>query len=118
MTRNKTGLMVELLDYEKLATACAGHGIAEPSFGSNAILRRVSDGQPVVISSEGVSSTKIEAGVAYLDTQAFDWQCLPIGELEACRTGESIDLADHVRTFGSRLDANVSSWSAWAKATR
>lgn len=35
---------------------------------------------------------------------------LPWSVIDQCRTGEPIDLADHVRTFGHRLDNNHAIW--------
>lgn len=113
MTRQR-GITVEVLDYTKLAAACALHNLAEPSYGGNAILRRPSDGAAVVLSYEGVGATKIAPGVMYLDTQWSEWQCLPVAVVEACRTGEEQDLADFIRTFGDRLNVNHYRWYEWA----
>jgi len=44
-----------------------------------------------------------------------EWQYLPLEVAEACRTGERVDLADHIRTFGSRLDVNHWHWYQWAR---
>ena len=38
----------------------------------------------------------------------------PIEVAEACRTGESIDLADLIRSFGDRLEVNHLNWYEWA----
>lgn len=115
MTRHDTGVTVELLDYTLLAAACDEHQLNRPAYGSNGILRRASDGAAVIISSEGVGSTKITEGMVYLDTEwVAEWQCLPLAAAEACRTGETRDLAHLVRTFGHRLDANVHDWKTWA----
>jgi hypothetical protein len=35
---------------------------------------------------------------------------LPWSVIDQCRTGEPIDLADHIRTFGYRLDNNHAIW--------
>jgi hypothetical protein len=35
---------------------------------------------------------------------------LPWSVIDQCRTGEPIDLADHIRTFGARLDNNHAIW--------
>jgi hypothetical protein len=114
VTRRR-GTTVEVLDYEKLTAACIEHGLRPLSFTGNALLRRLDGGAAVVVSYEGVVSTKITMGKVYLDTQNYDWECLPIEAVEACRTGESIDLADHIRTFGSRLDVNHLLLVEWAE---
>lgn len=117
MTRTHRAVPVEILDYKLLEAACKEHGLAEPSYGGNGIIRRRIDGAPVIISTEGVCSTNIVEGMVALDTQWFDdWQYLPIEAAEACRTGEIVDLSQHIRVFGSRLDINVADWAAWAKA--
>lgn len=118
MTRRR-GILVEKLDYERLNEACVNAGIGSLSYHDNALLRRLDGGAAVVISSEGVSDSKIRMGVVYLDTQSFEWQHLPLDVVESCLTGETEDLADHIRTFGSRLDVNVLVWQEWAeKRTR
>ena len=113
MTRRR-GVTVELLDYTKLAKACADHGLAAPSYSTNGLLRRKSDGQPVIISYEGVGPRETRPGMAGLDTEWREWQFLPLAAVEACRTGEEQDLADLIRTFGSRLDVNHLNWYEWA----
>ena len=110
----KRGVTVELLDYELLVLACRKNGISVPSYMANGILRRLDGGAAVIISSEGVASTKIQMGMIYLDTESWDGpEYLPIDDVEECRTGETKDLADHIRTFGSRLDVNHWDWSRW-----
>jgi hypothetical protein len=39
-----------------------------------------------------------------------DWQLLPIPVVEACLTGETIDLADLIRSFGDRMENNFHAW--------
>jgi len=39
-----------------------------------------------------------------------------INDIHECVTGESIDLADHVRIFGDRLDVNHDDWWWFVKA--
>lgn len=118
MTR-KRGITVELLDQERLEQACQEHGLRPPSYGGNAILRQASTGHAVVLSYEGVASTTHGEGVMYLDTEAYQWtgrwESLPVEAVEACRTGETKDLADFIRTFGSRLDVNHYRWAEWAE---
>lgn len=114
MTRQR-GILVEKLDHQKLAAAAKKHGLAELSYSTNGLLRRA-DGLAVIISSEGVCEKPRLRGVIYLDTQHFkDWESLPIEAVEPCLTGEMVDLADHIRTFGSRLDVNVLVWQEWAR---
>jgi hypothetical protein len=114
MSRER-GTTVELLDYKKLAAVCEEHGLTKPSYGTNGLLRRV-DGAVVVLSSEGVGPLEVREGMAGIDTEwASDWGYLPVEAVEACRTGETADLADHIRTFGSRLDVNHWQWADWAK---
>lgn len=43
----------------------------------------------------------------------MQWVCATVGVcrlLNECRTGEQINLADHIRTFGDRLDTNFDIW--------
>jgi len=114
-TTRKRGITVEILDYDKLTAACKEHGIAELSYMTNGLLRRI-DGAAVVISSEGVCESTVIEDRVYLDTIVWfgPWQSLPRNAVEACLTGETRDLADHIRTFGSRLDVNVMVWQEWA----
>ena len=114
MSRER-GVEVEVLDYEKLAAACHEYGLAAPSYSGNAILRR-RDGAAVVISYEGVANTELREGMVCVTTMFTEWQYLPLEVAEACRTGERVDLADHIRTFGSRLDVNHWHWYQWAEA--
>lgn len=109
------GIMVELLDHDKLAEACEKHHIGAPNYMENGLLRRLDGGAAVVVSSEGVSASKITMGQVYLDTNDSQWQCLPLEVVEACRTGESKDLADLIRTFGQRLENNHYQWCKWAE---
>lgn len=113
MSRER-GTTVEVLDYDKLAAACKEHGLARPRYAANGLLRRP-DGAAVVISSEGVGGTLLVPGKVSLDTEAYDWQFLPLEAAEACRTGETEDLAVLIRTFGSRLDVNHLNWVLWAR---
>jgi hypothetical protein len=114
MTRRR-GIEVEMLDYEKLQAACKAEGIAPPGYGTNGILRRLDGGAAVIVSSEGVGSTKILIGRIFLDTEWHEWQSLPLDVAEACRNGETRDLADLIRTFGSRLESNHYAWVQWAE---
>jgi hypothetical protein len=115
MTRPR-GTTVEVLDYTKLAAACDEHAVNRPSYGTNGLLRKADGSAAVVISSEGVCSAKMpEPGMVYLDTEwCAEWQALPLEAVEACRTGETRDLADLIRTFGYRLDVNHLQWREWA----
>lgn len=107
------GYIVELLDHDKLSAACAALGIGAPSFFGNAVAQNP-DGVIAVISTEGVSKiTDVPDGHVCVDTQSFEWQYLPIEVVNECRTGETVDLADHIRTFGSRLDVNHLVWREW-----
>jgi hypothetical protein len=115
MTRQR-GIEVEMLDYAKLEAACKEHGIAAPSYGTNGLLRRLDGGAAVVISSEGVSASKLLTGRVYLDTEWHEWQSLPLDAVEACRNGVNKDLADLIRVFGSRLESNFYLWREWAQA--
>jgi hypothetical protein len=118
MTRRR-GIEVEMLDNQKLIAACKVGGIAPPSYSTNGLLRRLDGGAAVIISSEGVSASKLLTGRVFLDTEWHEWQSLPLDLAERCLTGEKRDLADLIRTFGSRLDVNHSQWVAWAeKETR
>jgi hypothetical protein len=118
MTRQR-GVTVEMLDHDKLVAACKAEGIAAPGYSTNGLLRRLDGGAAVIISSEGVSASAILMGRVYLDTETFEWQSLPLDVAESCRNGETQDLADLIRTFGSRLESNHYAWFQWAhKETR
>lgn len=107
------GVTVELLDHDKLTEACKTHGLARPSLTGNALLRNTT-GEAVVLSYEGVAGKESRPGMAVVDTMSHDWEYLPIEAVEACRTGETEDLADFIRTFGDRLNANHWHWHSWA----
>jgi len=111
------GVMVENLDHTKLSEACLEAVIGPLSYSSNALLRGA-DGSAVVLSYEGVCESKTIPGRVYLDTQNVEWQTLPLDIVEACRTGEETDLADHIRTFGDRLDSNHYLWFRYAGGVR
>jgi hypothetical protein len=101
---------VELLDPKKLAEACKSAGLQPLSFSSNALLR-CADGTVYVVSSEGVSDDSKRDDMVVVDTQTMtDWQLLPIPVVEACLTGETIDLADLIRSFGDRMENNFHAW--------
>jgi len=109
-----TGVTLDVLDYDALALLCRKHGLRPPGYTGNGIIRNRA-GHAVVLSTEGVGITEQRPGLISLDTQAFEWEWLPLDEVKACATGSTVDLADHIRSFGSRLEVNFSTWYDWAQ---
>jgi hypothetical protein len=92
-------------------------------------------GNPVLVYGEGESwavvNTEGVGGVAdnydkparvwwdrnleepYFDARLGD-DLVPFNDIQSCVTGESVDLADHIRTFGSRLENNHAIWYEFA----
>lgn len=116
MTRRR-GVTVEVLDQDKLMAACRDNGLAVPAYTGNALLRSARGGA-VVLSYEGTATTEERPGLAAVDTfNSMAWEYLPVEVVETCTTGETVDLAEHIRTFGSRLDVNHYAWYSWATTT-
>ena len=88
-------------------------------------------GNPVLVYGEGESwavvNTEGVGGVAdNYDKPARVWwdrataegfwdarlsdDLVPFNDIQSCVTGKSVDLADHIRTFGSRLENNYAIW--------
>jgi hypothetical protein len=76
-----------------------------------------------VIGTEGVGYYESEGTIAIYYAVSplgmFTTYDTPIAAVLAARTAETIDLADHIRVFGSRLDSNHGLWfRAVAEATK
>lgn len=126
-----------LLDNEKLTTVMrkafveqsmtenppVEHIYAEPSL---LLLQRVvgAELEYAVLSVEGVGWTKRKnAGIVQYDHQIehievptrMFWQAVPIPttDIVECATEKRIEVADHIRVFGSRLDSNCYLWTRW-----
>ena len=109
MTR-KRGTMVDVIDL-----SAYGRATYEP------FAYAVANGKEYVICSEGVgwevSSEKpliVDVTVESKDEKGtfFYWETvtIPVEKVRELVTGETVDLADHIRTFGSRLDTNHYIW--------
>ena len=69
------------------------------------------DGEYAVICTEGVS-WQVGDGFKFND---YDPNEVPstVEDLKAMRTGEDVDLADFIRTFGARLERNFAANLDW-----
>jgi len=125
----RRGVTVEVLDLDSLLAEAErdlrDEGALEPDehvvlgFGPYALLSRA-DGRTWLVCNEGVAwevdeTAPLDLYVEVRDadgrTTAFGvaprWALnAPAATLQDARTGESVDLADFIRVFGDRLDAN------------
>jgi hypothetical protein len=121
------GTMLDLIDTQKLQEICRGIfnlQYGEESAGKNqltiwkdiAIARdgkakeTYYDRDTVLICSEGVGWTVEERGLILVPTGDSGGICVSGEVLQSLKTGEQIDLADHIRTFGDRLENNFDLW--------
>ena len=120
-TTRPTGAIAQVLDHEALALAARPYFAAQydgrnPQHLTSAhrqMLIAVDRGLPAVVNHEGVGATQDEDGNVSV------WLCsgmdllpvsIPLDVIGATITGELIDLADGIRTFGARLDVNHAEW--------
>jgi hypothetical protein len=120
--------MLDLIDTQKLQEICQGIfnlQYGEESSGKNQLtiwkdLAIARDGKAkedyydrdtVVICSEGVGYGVEERGLVLIPTgDGNGGICVSGSVLQSLKTGEQIDLADHIRTFGDRLENNFDLW--------
>lgn len=72
---------------------------------------------PAVINGEGVGNIPQKDTIAVFLSYGMTLTPvdLPVSVIEAAKTDEKIDLADGIRVFGARLDANHHEWYSRAK---
>lgn len=129
MTRERErGTMLDLIDIEKLQEICEQifrlqYGdpktdISQVSVWKDLAIARDQtakekyyDRDTVVICSEGVGYAAVERGLILIPTGDGSGGIQVSGSvLQSLKTGEQVDLADHVRTFGDRLENNFDLW--------
>lgn len=102
MTRNR-GTIVRTFD-------AAREGMDRPVYAYAYAVG--TDGRTYVICSEGVGWEVTEDRPLIVDTFGGEY-VMPLTEVrERAENGTDVDLADHIRTFGSRLDSNHYMWTA------
>jgi hypothetical protein len=120
-TNRPTGATVQLLDLEKLTAIWAARQPdreegQELGFLASGLITN-SKGEIHTINTEGVqdynNSDGKGDGVAVYTF--WGWLNFSEEELKASLTGETIDLADFVRTFGSRLEVNFGLAYDWTQ---
>lgn len=125
MTRNTDarprGVLLTLLDTDAiLAELPPSEDGRKPSLGFTPYAyAEAPDGDVYVICSEGVGWLVPNDGLEldiYLNLPGFiavfpEWRVtLSPTEVREYATGETVDLADHVRQFGARLESNFWGW--------
>lgn len=134
MTANSTstrerGALVTVLDPERLLEAGRKAYVetfrgADPKLLHNGplpqMLLLVDDGTPAVVNGEGVGEVARAGYIGVTFSNGFSWfpLALRVEALGGLATEERVDLAEGIRTFGSRLDGNHHLWrerylSAW-----
>ncbi|MGP5022494.1 hypothetical protein ACTXIU_12995 [Glutamicibacter arilaitensis] len=82
------------------------------TFG-NQMIFTVDHGNPAVVNQEGVGNIATENGkvaICFSYMMSIIELDIDLGELGGAVTETEIDLADGIRTFGSRLDVNHGIW--------
>lgn len=140
MSKGKYGdrqsLMVDLIDTDKLTEICLQILSLQYSGSTDKVEYFRSEGWvvdgPLVIANDSKSkSTDPDRQYAIVCTEGVGWEADDFGRISVpirnngfsyqrvdiyakvlwdLRTGEQVDLADHVRTFGDRLETNFSIW--------
>jgi hypothetical protein len=128
MTSNnrQRGATGYVLDTDKLTKALRRvTGIDTAQIWGNPVLVYGEDKSWAVVNTEGVGGTADdydkparvwfdrETPEGYISVQLED-ELVPFNVIQECVTGEQVDLADHVRTFGARLDNNHAIWYGFA----
>lgn len=112
-TSRATGTKVQLLDMAKVLTLwqTAADSTSDPSFLASGLITNVS-GEVRTINSEGVQGI-IREGTLPVYTWAGYLEFTP-AELKTALSGEEVDLADYIRTFGDRLERNFYYARTWS----
>ena len=122
MSERKLGAIAVTLDPTILLTAARAkfaiaHPEAEPTLLNNGPLPQmlfpVNRGEAAIVNNEGVGSIADEDdNIQVTFTYGYQWLevTLTLDEINQAATDEKIDLADGIRTFGSRLDSNHYNW--------
>jgi hypothetical protein len=128
MTRNnrERGATGYVLDTDKLTKALRRiTGVENAQAWGNPVLVYGEGESWAVVNTEGVGGVADnydkparvwwdrDLGDGYFDARLGD-DLVPFNDIQSCVTGESADLADHVRTFGARLDNNHAIWYEFA----
>lgn len=115
MNDRDRGAVGTLIDTDALLAKMREAGLVEDSAKEFTALLLVSlrDGGYGVVTTEGVGHESRDGAVPvwvlvapfYADTVQ-----VPLADVLLCATGDKVDLADHIRVFGSRLESNFRLW--------
>jgi hypothetical protein len=112
----KRGATGVVLDGEKLLAAVALTGVELDKLRLDAPLLLVytaAEG-PCVLLTEGVGYPPSAEGTISIPTiygfAGWGWCEVPTEAVVACATDEVVDIADHIRVFGARLESNFALW--------
>lgn len=117
-----TGYPVRLIDADKL-DALIRHRVVSVHGASEEDAQRYSGGAGVLV--------KTDKGVAYICTEGVGWwaeddgtievqfhggmsigyTAIPLEDVVACLSSETVELGEFIRTFGDRLDSNFWLWA-------
>lgn len=119
MNNRQRGAIATVLDQSILAKHANGQAKSLGDDGSllfqagpgPQMLLDTEDG-PAVINSEGVGHTLKDGTITTYLHYGMSLMpiTLPLAAIESAKTSEKIDIADGIRTFGSRLDVNHHLW--------
>lgn len=118
-THGSTGI---ILDSAKIQSYLDAHAGGAKVYGELLYLTHLAvraNGRSAVIGTEGVG-TYVEMNSDYIPVYVlfgFQWDevAIPKDVIFGAFTDERADVADFVRTFGSRLDVNAYIWSSFVK---
>ena len=128
MTSNKRerGALGYVLDKDKLTEALRRvTGIDTAQAWGNPVLVYGEDKSWAVVNTEGVGGKADDYDTparvwfdrvtpeGYISVQLED-ELVPFNDIQECVTDEQVDLADHIREFGARLDNNHAIWYEFA----
>jgi len=128
MTRNdrQRGATGYVLDTDKLTAVLRRvTGIENAKAWGNPVLVYGEGKSWAVVNTEGVGGKADDydtparvwwdrdRGDDYFDARLSD-DVVPFNDIQECVTDELVDLADHIRTFGARLDNNHAIWYGFA----
>lgn len=115
------GVILHLIDFSDLLAQVPTEGeeTADVGFGSYA-MTELADGRLYVVCNEGVGWEVTDDEPLEVDLYVSDPDHIAImpryrtsltpAEVRAAATGGEVDLADHVRRFGGRLEDNFRIW--------